>query len=376
MKTTFQYQKRDSQSTVVEPVKADCFDFDAYQEYDAGLLKKQQEFLKRDGGILVYRRVRADGVFYDKCQDRKESLELQLGALKKSLDFQADIANFLEPWYGIGYVAGCFGGSYEFAGNQAPHVKPMFHSVREILEADCKPIENTQMGRHILEMTEYFMDQTKGKIPVSLTDVQSPVNMLSYLLPITDLFMEVYDDPDGVKDAAMLTANLLKEFLEKQKAIIGDALALPGHGFASSRIFHGIGLSDDNSIMVSDETYRELFQPADEFLGDAFGGLVFHSCGNWENKISMVQNMKGILMADGAFTQETDPSPNAPEAFRENFSKNGLILNARAVGPDAKETFRRLYGKGMKMIAVTYCETVKEQEELYRYLHELEKQEM
>lgn len=77
-------------------------------------------------------------------------------------------------------------------------------------------------------MTEYFMDRTKGKLPVSLTDVQSPINMLSYLLPITDLFMEVYDDPDGVKEAAMLSAKLLAEFLNKQKAIIGDALASPG----------------------------------------------------------------------------------------------------------------------------------------------------
>mgnify|MGYP000638817876 CR=1 FL=1 len=67
-------------------------------------------------------------------------------------------------------------------------------------------------------MTEYFMDRTKGKLPVSLTDVQSPINMLSYLLPITDLFMEVYDDPDGVKEAAMLSAKLLAEFLNKQKS--------------------------------------------------------------------------------------------------------------------------------------------------------------
>lgn len=93
----------------------------------------------------------------------------------------------------------------------------------------------------------------------------------------------------------MLSAKLLAEFLNKQKAIIGDALASPGHGFASSRLFRGIGLSDDNSIMVAEEDYKELFQPADEWLGERFGGTVFHSCGNWEQKISMVKQMKGIL---------------------------------------------------------------------------------
>lgn len=372
--TTFQYDKRDSQGTKVTPVKAEQFDFSAYQDYEASLFDRQKAFLVKDSGILVYRRVRADGVFYDKCRNMEESLELQLGALQRSLEFQADIANFLEPWYGIGYIAGCFGSSYEFPENQAPVIRPMFHTMEELLKADRKPISETDMGQHILEMTEYFMEKTRGRVPVSLTDVQSPINMLSYLLPVTDLFLEIYDDPDGVKEGALLLAGLLKDFLKKQQAIIGDALALPGHGFASSRMFKGIGLSDDNSIMVSDEDYLDLFRPADELLGESAGGLVFHSCGTWEKKISMVKNLGGILMADGAFTAQTDPAPNEPEPFREGFAGSGLILNARAVGADAKDTFRRLYKKGMKLIAVTYCESAAEQEALYQYLHELEGQ--
>ena len=373
--STFQYDKRDSQSTIVYPIASEKFDYAAYQEYDASLAERQQAFLKADSGILVYRRVRADGVFYDKCQNMKESLDLQLGALQKSLEYQADIANFLEPWYGIGYIAGCFGGTYEFPAGQAPVVKPMFHTIADLLAVDPKPIAQTPMGRHILEMTEYFMDKTKGRVPVSMTDIQAPVNMLSYLLPITDLFMEVYDDPEGLAEASMLVADLLAEFLEKQRSIIGDALAAPGHGFASSRILKGIGLSDDNSIMVSEEDYRDCFQCADEKLGDRFGGLVFHSCGNWEKKIPMVKKMNGIIMADGAFTQQTDPSPNTPEIFRDAFTNSGIILNARAVGPDAEETFSRLYQKGMKLIAVTYCETAEEQTRLYRKLHEMETRE-
>ncbi len=35
----------------------------------------------------------------------KKSLEWQLGALKKSMEYKADIPNFLEPWYGIGTIA-------------------------------------------------------------------------------------------------------------------------------------------------------------------------------------------------------------------------------------------------------------------------------
>ena len=370
-KKGFEYTKRDSQGTAVAPITPEQFDFQAYHEYELSLAERQQKFLQSDSGLLVYRRVRADGVFYDKCRNMKESLALQLGALQKSLEYKADIANFLEPWYGIGYIAGSFGGSYEFPANQSPVVRPMFESIADMLEVDPIPLDQTPMGKHILEMTEYFMDQTKGLVPVSLTDVQSPINMMSYLMPVDELFYELYDDPEGVQQAANLVGDLLLEFLNKQRAIIGDALASPGHGFASSRIFKGIGLSDDNSIMISDDHYRECFLPADEKLGQAFNGLVFHSCGNWENKIKLVKNMKGIIMADGAFTLQTDPAPNDPAVFAKGFGGSGLILNARAVGPDAEDTFRTLRQPDMKLIAVTYCESAEEQAKLYDILHGL-----
>ena len=81
---TFQYNKRDSQGTKVEPVSYESFDFARYADYEASLAERQKSFLAADSGILVYRRVRADGVFYDKCRDYKESLALQLGALRIS----------------------------------------------------------------------------------------------------------------------------------------------------------------------------------------------------------------------------------------------------------------------------------------------------
>ena len=120
---------RDSQGTEVAPVKPEDFDLDAYQEYEAGLLEGNKKFVEASSGLQVYRRVRANGVFYDKCKDYKESLALQLGALKESMKYKADVANFLEPWYGIGYIASCFGAEYEWKPEQAPHVKAKFSSM-------------------------------------------------------------------------------------------------------------------------------------------------------------------------------------------------------------------------------------------------------
>ena len=373
MAAIFDTKKRDSQGTIVSPVQPEDFDLDRYADYEASLLEGNKQFWEKESGLQVYRRVRADGVFYDKCRDYKESLALQLGALEKSLEFKADIANFLEPWYGIGYIAGCFGTDYDWPAGQAPSVQPPFQTAEEILKGDFKPIHETPIGKHILEMEEYFLDKTRGKLPISFCDIQAPLNMLSYLLPITNLFMEVYDDPDNLKKAAMLSADLLIEFLKKQEALLGDCLARPGHGFASSRAFKGAGMSDDNSIMIQAEDYQDLFQEADEKIGAAFGGCVYHSCGNWEAKIPMVKEFQGLTCVDGAFSAETDPDPNDPAVFGQAFAGSGIIVNTRAVGnlETSYESFEKMWKPRQKMIAVTYCEDPAEQAKLYDLLHQL-----
>lgn len=290
------------------------------------------------------------------------------------MSYEADIANFLEPWYGIGYIASCFGGKYVWEPGQAPSVDPGFESAEDILNSDFIPIASTETGRQILEMTEYFMDQTRGKVPISLTDVQSPINMLTYLLPVTNLFYDVMDEPEQVQKAAELVSGLLMEFLLEQKKLLGSAMAGPGHGFASSRAFPGIGLSNDMSIMVRNEDYEEIFKKSDEKLGEAFGGVVYHSCGVWESKIDMVKRYRNIFMADGAFSIETDPSPNCPEVFAEGFAGSGIVLNARAVGDadHAFTVFEKLWKPKQKLICVTYCKSPEEQKKLYEKLHRME----
>lgn len=368
---------KDSQSTVVETIAPERFDVEAYAEYEALRLPRMQEFMKAQKGMLVYRRVRANGVFYDRCADYRQSLALQLGALQKSMDFEADVPNFLEPWYGIGYISSCFGGTYRWRSDQAPEVAPLFESAEEVLNASSVPIAQTKEGKYILETIEYFLDKTRGKLPISFSDVQSPLNMLGHLIPATNLFLEILDCPDTVKKAALKVSSLLIEFLKEQKKLIGTALANPGHGFASSRMFSGIGMSDDNSIMLDPADYLELFSQADEQIGLVNGGVGYHSCGNWSNRIDMVQSIPGVVVADGAFSIKTDPSPNDLTHFTGKLNSGKIVLNARAVGTaeEVLPIFQQLWGNGRKMIAVSYCTTPEEQKDLYQKLHALEQME-
>jgi hypothetical protein len=373
MSKQFDIKLADSQATQVLPVKPENFDFDRYEAYASELNNRCAEFWNKPSGVVVYRRMRVAECFSYGSRDMKRSLELQLGALEKSMLFKADVPNFLEPWYGIGTIASAYGGDYIWLDGQAPALKPQFSTIDEILAYEPMEVAKTPIGRHTLDMIAYFMEKTQGRIPVSLTDTQSPLNMVGHLYPLDQFFMDSIMEPEKVVQLFDRLADLSIQFNQEQVKLIGSALASPGHGFASTTAWKGLGMSDDNAIMISPEQYMELAVPSVEKICSPFGGRVFHSCGDWSNWVDAVLQTKGLLMADGAFSPQTDPgATDNLEAFHK-FTNTGIVLNARIVGDfeTVKNQLNRLWIPGMKMVVVTYCETPEEQKETYHIIHEI-----
>ena len=278
---TFDTSKNDAQASLVDPVKVTDFCFDEYAEYNHELTKKCDAFIKSKSGVLVYRRMRVAEVFSYGCKDMGQSLEWQLGALKKSMDYQADVPNFLEPWYGIGTLANAFDIDYIWHPGQSPATKPKFQTIDEALAYPYKQVKNTPVGQHTLNMIEYFLNQTKGTLPMSFSDIQSPLNNATYIVDTSNFLISMIMEPEKVIQFLELLADLMIDFYKEQEKLIGTALVKPGHGFASSHVFEGFGMSDDNLIMVDAESYLNYVRPAFEKVGKAFGGPVIHSCGNF-----------------------------------------------------------------------------------------------
>lgn len=373
MKDEFNSSLADSQATAVTPLTPEQFNIDAYADYAAELDARCKTFWEASSGVLVYRRMRVQQVFAGDCCNMEHSLQWQLGALQQSMKFKADIPNFLEPWYGLGTVASAYGFGYVWEKDLAPAVDGKFASTAELLAAPFRPVAETEIGRHTLNMVEYFLEQTKGRVPMSYCDVQSPLNTLSNIIDSSQFYMDFYLDPESMKQAMDRTADLLIDFTRAQQQLIGDALVKPGHGFASSRTFDGLGMSDDTITMLSPDLYVDMAVPAMVKAGNAFGGTVFHSCGNWSDKKADIVRIENIRMADGAFSKATDPGANPTDGYADTFAGTGVVLNARIVGdPDLVEAkVRELWKPGMKLIVVTYCETPEEQEEAYNRIHDI-----
>ena len=372
MAKIFNNQLADSQATEVVPIKPENFDFEKYQDYAEELNKACSSFWQKESGVMVYRRMRVAECFSFGCRDKERSLGLQLGALEKSMLYQANVPNFLEPWYGIGTVASAFGGDYIWPEGNAPALRAPFTTIDEVLAYEPQEVATTPIGKRTLEMIEYFMDCTKGRLPVSLTDTQSPLNMIGHLYPLDQFFMDMLLEPEKVQILFERLADLSIRFNREQTKLIGSALASPGHGFASSNQWSGLGMSDDNAIMISPDQYLELAAPSVSRICEPLGGPVFHSCGDWSGLVDTVLGIKDLKMADGAFSAQTDPgATNNLEAFHR-FAHTGVILNARIVGdPETiREQVHRLWVPGMKLVVATYCDTPEEQEKAYQQVHE------
>jgi hypothetical protein len=369
----FDTSKSDTQATQVDPVKVSDFPFQTYQQYEQELTGRCIEFINSESGVLVYRRMRVAEVFSYGCRDMKQSLEWQLGSLQKSMAYEADVPNFLEPWYGIGMVACSFGIDYIWNKGQSPATKPAFQTIDEALAFDIRPVSETEVGKHSLEMIEYFLEQSKGKLPMSMGDIQSPFNNATNVVNTSNFLMSMILEPEKVLRFLDVLADLEIDFYKEQEKLIGDCLVKPGHGFASSRVFEGFAMSDDNVVMVDEETYLNLVTPSFTKLGNAFGGPVHHSCGNFSDKAQMLNKLDGLKTSDAAFTPETDPHPNPAEPFVEALKNSGVILNARMVGnPESvKETTEKLWDDGMKLVVVTFSQSPEEQKQAYDMIHNI-----
>lgn len=372
MKTNaFDYTLEDAQAMPVTPVEPEQFDIPRYEDYAAACDERYADFICKKQGVAVWQRVRVASVFRDGCRDMRQSLRWQLGGLEKSLHYRSDAPTYLESWYGIGTIASAYGANYEWPEGQAPVVLPLYRSVHEAPELKPLPFDLVPILRHTLEMIEYFLEQSRGRLPMSWCDVQAPINVAGELFDTNSYYMAFYEAPQRLKMILESVADTMIAFTRKQSELIGEALVQPGHGFASSYSGAGIGMSNDDLVMISPKMYAQVCAGAHARAGEPFGGAAIHSCGNWGRWIGAVRQIPNLVMVDGAFSPQTDPDYNNCEQWRDAFAGSGVILHARLVGSpeDVLARVKRLWKPGLKLVVVTYEQDPQRQHRLYDEIH-------
>ncbi|MBM3702047.1 MAG: hypothetical protein FJW63_03475 [Actinobacteria bacterium] len=153
--------------------------------------------------------------------------------------------------------------------------------------------ENYWMTGEILNRIKYF--RNNSDFPVSITDPQSPLDMLAQMIGHVNFCYFLKDYPQAIKRGLEVLNQTLIKWIKKQKEFNGEAIN-ECHGALNGVPPKGIGVwvADDDSIWVNPDFYREMIVPLHSKLFSTFSAGILHYCGNSSQHIENFRKIDGL----------------------------------------------------------------------------------
>lgn len=131
-------------------------------------------------------------------------------------------------------------------------------------------------------------------IPITISDNQSPVDVLTQIIHSEAAMLAMYDDPDILHT---LLDQVTESIIEVNRKLEKEIHRFGGFQRGDYLPF-GMHVSDDNAAFLSPGLYREFALPYIERLSEAFGGIAQHCCMGHAQNLDNICNAKGFLGYD------------------------------------------------------------------------------
>ena len=263
--------------------------------------------------------------FYPKHElykDRYNNLVTALAKCVLSMEHDTDYVPFLDPFEGVTIMAEAFGCKVEYPRDNDPAVAaPIIKKPEDVYDIK-KPGMDNPVYLRVFETLKYWQEKTGNIIPLGNTDPQSPLDVASLIWKTDDFLMACYTNKKEVHYLMDLITDAFIEFYSAQHEIIENS-AYPVHAFPLVGSDDGIAVSDDQVVLMTPDLYREFGVPSLEKISEAFGGLYYHSCGDWGPFMDDVLSIKGLRAINGHMS----PKELKPEYVEKITSKGiGVFL--------------------------------------------------
>lgn len=316
------------------------------------------------------------GPVWTDCLDAAKIARNNLDAFAKSVALDAsDDLPYLEPWYGVGVYANAFGCPYHWEPNESPGTNYRYLSLAELPSVEYPDWRRSPAMQVVLESIDRINDATGGRLPVIITDTQSPLDTATLIVDSTEFMIGCYEYPERAKDLLSKITELTIEFTRQQIKHIGPAAySAPGHLQCSRVGGHGISISDDNLSFCSPDFNREFAFPYNHRLADAFGGVAIHSCGRWAHTMQILERGEGVFMIDCAAALSVDPAPNRASEIRDAMRGKKIVTKVRTGNiTETMTLLDDLYAPDLQLIIEVSCDEVNAQDNYRRIQEKLSK---
>ena len=312
-------------------MKAKDFQYDKFLYFKEEMDNNYKRFLQNSSWeVPVIQSLPSYEQFLGACRTRESSLESQLQTLTEMTMLKTDLAFlYLEPWYGVGIYATAYGCKYEWVPGDAPQVRPIYKSLDEIDNIKKPDIAACDELLVVLDMIRYFKEKTGGALEIVLTDTQSPNDTASLIMDTSEFFAATIEEPERLHPLLQSITDLICQFSDEQKNLIGERFTKPGHQMISLTDSSGISVSDDNMAFISNQSYNDTCLRYNNMLSDHFGGIALHTCGNAVHNFPRLLQTRGLNTVDLAVGNAVDPSPNDSAKVAEIFHGTDIIVKVR-----------------------------------------------
>ena len=209
--------------------------------------------------------------------------------------------------YGTGILTSLFGAEIfemPYANNTLPTTRPLEDSdkIRELVERGVPSLMGG-FGQRVFNFGEYCAEVFKSYpkiqkyVRVYHPDTQGPLDVTD-LLWGSEIFYEMYDDPDLVHSALRLVTDTYTAFLDKWFAMYPNEHELSLHWALMHK--GNILVRLDSAMNLSEDFYREFSMPYDKEIFAHFGGGCMHFCGRGDHFIPSMcelEQMYGFNMS-------------------------------------------------------------------------------
>ncbi|MBN2365547.1 MAG: hypothetical protein EH225_06105 [Calditrichaeota bacterium] len=262
----------------------------------------------------------------DRLRDPAKYLRAQIEEIESQLQLKGDFVPSLCPSLGVIAIASAFGCQVEWWENDFPAAHPLLENQPEKVSDLHKPdIQEGELSR-ILRYTSYFIEETNGRYPVRLTDIQGPLDNASLIMGHNTLMSAMLSHPQEVHRLMRMVTDLMIDFIKEQRNLVVNSRIefVPSMFQPWLPDGSGVAVSNDDWVMISPEMHDEFQVPYLNQISEEFGGIFIHSCGNWRHQFSSLKNIH--LLRGIEFGASEVP-------FKEVFEHwNGKIVLACRIG--------------------------------------------
>jgi hypothetical protein len=168
----------------------------------------------------------------------------------------------------------------------------------------------------VLKTLTYFKDNCD--LPRGVTDCQGPLTTALSIIGYDNYSYWMYDYPNLIHELMDKVTEALIQWVEVQKQVAAIPMETESYplGVRMTDGFGGVWISDDDSVIINTDHYREFVVPYNSRVLKAFGGGCIHYCGTATQHIESYVNTEGLTAVNNLNLDDLEAAAKMREALR------------------------------------------------------------